>query len=183
SMAAPSVIVAGKGVRGRRAAVPRRYARDPRPATRDPRPVARSGRWTVDGAAPPPVRWSPELRSPASLPPREADENAEEGEALRAAGPQRAGRAPDEPRTALRAACRLPYDSHCAATLLSGCSRVPDGPAEHILDSPAKDRERGCAMSGPVSTVDAPADQADTGHPEPPCLEVSASREATVGAI
>ncbi|MBD9736124.1 hypothetical protein IGX29_30890 [Streptomyces sp. H28] len=38
-------------------------------------------------------------------------------------------------------------------------------------------------MSGPVSTVDAPADQADTGHPEPPCLEVSDSREATVGAI
>ncbi|PWI05520.1 pirin family protein [Streptomyces sp. NWU339] len=38
-------------------------------------------------------------------------------------------------------------------------------------------------MSGPVSTVDAPADQADTGHPAPPCLEVSDSREATVGAI
>ncbi|MGJ3558149.1 hypothetical protein ACR6C2_01150 [Streptomyces sp. INA 01156] len=38
-------------------------------------------------------------------------------------------------------------------------------------------------MSGPVSTVDAPADQADTGHPAPPCLEVSDSREATVGAV
>src|SRR5690606_21214645 len=56
SMAAPSVIVAGKGVRGRRAAVPRRYARDPRPATRDPRPatrdprpVARSPQRPVDG--------------------------------------------------------------------------------------------------------------------------------------
>ena len=38
-------------------------------------------------------------------------------------------------------------------------------------------------MSGPVSTVDAPADQVDTGHPAPPCLEVSDSREATVGAV
>src|SRR5690606_13908906 len=175
-MASPSVIVAGKGVRGRRAGGAQTVC--PR---RDPQPAAAGGRWTVQH--PPPVRWSPELRSPASLPLPEADENAEEGEALRAAGAPRAGRAPDEPRTALRAACRLPYDSHCAATLLSGCSRVPDGPAEHILDSPAKDRERGCAMSGPVSTVDAPADQADTGHPEPPCLEVSDSREATVGAI
>ncbi|MFV2119916.1 pirin family protein [Streptomyces sp. Act-28] len=38
-------------------------------------------------------------------------------------------------------------------------------------------------MSGPVSTVDAPADHAATGHPAPPCLEVGDSREATVGAV
>ncbi|MFI1954205.1 pirin family protein [Streptomyces xinghaiensis] len=36
-------------------------------------------------------------------------------------------------------------------------------------------------MSGPVSTVDAPVTRADTGHPEAPCVEISDSREATVG--
>ncbi|GAB3118859.1 pirin family protein [Streptomyces calidiresistens] len=38
-------------------------------------------------------------------------------------------------------------------------------------------------MSGPVSTVDAPDDRADTGHPAPPCLEVTEGREATVGGL
>jgi len=37
------------------------------------------------------------------------------------------------------------------------------------------------AVSGPVSTVDAPPTSAEDGHPEPPCVEVTDSREATVG--
>lgn len=36
-------------------------------------------------------------------------------------------------------------------------------------------------MSGPVSTVDAPAAQPDASHPSAPCVEVTDSREATVG--
>lgn len=38
-------------------------------------------------------------------------------------------------------------------------------------------------MSGPVSTIDAPAAEADGGHPSPPCIEVSDSRDERVGEI
>ncbi|KAF4406939.1 MULTISPECIES: pirin family protein [Streptomyces] len=38
-------------------------------------------------------------------------------------------------------------------------------------------------MSGPVSTVDAPASRADTGHPSAPCVEVGDSREARIGGL
>lgn len=38
-------------------------------------------------------------------------------------------------------------------------------------------------MSGPVGVVDAPPALADAGHPTAPCVEVSDSREATVGKI
>lgn len=38
-------------------------------------------------------------------------------------------------------------------------------------------------MSGLVTAVGAPAGRADSGRPAPPCLEVSDSREATVGAV
>ena len=37
-------------------------------------------------------------------------------------------------------------------------------------------------MSGPVSTIDAPAERT-SGHSEPPCLEISQDREASVGRI
>ena len=39
------------------------------------------------------------------------------------------------------------------------------------------------AMSGPVSTVDAPPTEAEGGHPSPSCVEVSDSREEQVGQI
>ena len=38
-------------------------------------------------------------------------------------------------------------------------------------------------MSGPVGVVDAPPTLADAGHPTAPCMELSDSREATVGKI
>jgi redox-sensitive bicupin YhaK (pirin superfamily) len=39
------------------------------------------------------------------------------------------------------------------------------------------------AMSGPVSTIDAPPAVADCSHPSPPCAEVTESRDDLVGAI
>src|SRR5690606_35249335 len=119
-MAAPSVIVAGKGVRGRRAGGAQTgYARDPQPA-------AAGGRWTVQH--PPPVRWSPELRSPASLPLPEADENAEEGEALRAAGAPRVGRAPgrapDGTPSRMSLAVGLPLRRDASVGVFPGAGRA-----------------------------------------------------------